>query len=74
MAHEKGGNQKVKRGIARREARTTHSKLVHPNEEKRGKEGKGWGRMGEDGGGRGMSMREEKEEGKGGVCAPDAAR
>ena len=66
MAHEKGGNQKVKRGIARREACITHSR--------RGEEGRGGERMGGEGGGRGRSMREEKEEGKGGVCAPDAAR
>jgi hypothetical protein len=43
MAHEKGGNQKVKRGIVRREARTIHSR--------RGEEGKGWGRRGEEGAG-----------------------
>ena len=52
MAHEKGENQKVKRGIARREARTTHSG--------RGEEGRGGERMGKDGGGRGRSKRRKR--------------
>ena len=52
MAHEKGENQKVKRGIARREAPTTHSG--------RGEEGRGGERMGEDGGGRGRSKRRKR--------------
>ena len=39
MAHETGENQKGKRGIARREARTIHSTS--------GEEGGGWGGRGE---------------------------
>ena len=73
MAHEKGGNQEVKRGIARRETRTTctYSLEKGGRGKRRGKEGggRGWRR----GGGGGRSMREGKEEGKGRVCTPDAA-
>jgi hypothetical protein len=73
MAHEKGGNQKLKRGIARR--CTARRALLTREGGKRGEKGKGGRRTGvEEGGGGGRSMREGKEEGNGRVCAPDAAR
>ena len=58
MAHEKGGNQKVKRGIARREARTTHPR--------RGEEGREGERREEDGGGGGGRRGAEHAGGEGG--------
>jgi hypothetical protein len=77
MAHEKGGNQRVKRGIARCEARTTHSRRGEEGREK----GKGGRRTGLEEKGGGVNKEEEhaggeggKEDGKGRVCAPDAAR
>ena len=47
--------------------RAARHALLTRDEGKRGEEGKGWGRKGQE-------QAEEKEEGKGKVCAPDAAR
>ena len=82
MAHEKGENQKVKRGIARREACITHSRrgvLTEGREKGKGKF-TGGRRTGLEEKGGGVNKEEEhaggeggKEDGKGRVCAPDAA-